>query len=158
MTVFLEYPATFPQHLDQAQIENTVLVTLKHQDKPLNIDLSIVISDDAHLQQLYRDFLGIDKPTDVLSFPAGHIDPDTDREYLGDVIISLPAASRQAERAGHPVSSEIKLLIIHGVLHLLGHDHMTLEERSAMWSAQDEILESLGLDIQSPEFSTEHEG
>jgi probable rRNA maturation factor len=74
------------------------------------------------------------------------------------VIISLPTAIRQANQAGHPISSEINLLIVHGVLHLLGHDHMSLGEKSAMWSAQDEILESLGLDIQSPEFSSEAEG
>jgi probable rRNA maturation factor len=158
MTVFLDYPAIYPQYLDQNQIENTVLVTLKHQDISLNVDLSIVFADDAHLKQLNHEFLGIDKSTDVLSFPAGHTDPDTNRTYLGDVIISLPTAIRQANQAGHPISSEINLLIVHGVLHLLGHDHMSLGEKSAMWSAQDEILESLGLDIQSPEFSSEAEG
>ena len=124
----------------------------------MNADLSIVFADDAHLQQLNREFQGIDKSTDVLSFPAGHIDPDTNQTYLGDVIISLPTASRQANQAGHTISSEIILLIVHGVLHLLGHDHMSPGEKSAMWSAQDEILESLGLNIQSPEFSSEPEG
>ena len=155
MTVLLDYPANYTQHLDQVQIENSVLAVLDHQGKSMNTDLSVVIADDTRLQQLNREFLGIDAPTDVLAFPAGHTDPDTNRIYLGDVIISYPTASRQAEQAGHPISSEINLLVVHGVLHLLGHDHLQPEEKSEMWSAQSEILDYLGMDIKSPEFSTE---
>ncbi|NIW46407.1 MAG: rRNA maturation RNase YbeY, partial [Gammaproteobacteria bacterium] len=87
-----------------------------------------------------------------------HTDPDTNRKYLGDVIISFPTACRQADQVGHSISSEITLLIVHGILHLLGHDHMKPGEKSSMWSAQTEILDSLGLDIKSPEFFTESEG
>lgn len=158
MTVFLDYPTTYRQYFDQAQLETAALATLEHQEISILADLSIVIADDARLQQLNRDFLGFDAPTDVLSFPAGHTDLDTNRVYLGDVIISFPTARIQADQAGHPISSEIKLLVVHGVLHLLGHDHQNPKERSAMWSAQEEILESLGLDIKPPDFSTEPEG
>ncbi|UCF28338.1 MAG: rRNA maturation RNase YbeY [Chloroflexota bacterium] len=158
MTVLLDLSATYSQHLDQALIERTVLATLKHQGISPDADLSVVITDDTRLHQLNRDFLGIDAPTDVLSFPAGHTDPDTNRKYLGDVIISFPTACRQADQFGHSISSEITLLIVHGILHLLGHDHMKPGEKSSMWSAQTEILDSLGLDIKSPEFFTESEG
>jgi probable rRNA maturation factor len=151
MTVLLEYPANYTQPLDQAQIETSVLATLDHEGKSMNTDFSVVIADDARLQQLNRDFLGNDAPTDVLAFPAGHLDPDTNRTYLGDVIISYPTASRQAELAGHPINSEINLLVVHGVLHLLDYDHLQPEEKSEMWSAQNEILNSLGMDIKSPE-------
>lgn len=154
MTVFLESSTDYLQKFDQIQLENIALATLRHQGLTANTDLTVVIADDTRLQQLNRDFLGNDKPTDVLSFPAGHVDPDTKRNYLGDVIISFPAASRQAGEAGHTVSSEIYLLVVHGILHLLGHDHMQPEEKSKMWLAQDEILETLGVDIKSPEFST----
>jgi probable rRNA maturation factor len=154
MTVFLDYPADHSQIFDQIQLEDLVLAALKHQGMTSRVDLTVVIADDARLHQLNREFLGVDKPTDVLSFPAGHVDPDTNRTYLGDVIISLPAASKQASQAGHAISSEIYLLVVHGILHLLGHDHIQPEEKSKMWLAQDEILEYLGLDLQSPEFST----
>jgi probable rRNA maturation factor len=158
MTVFLDSPTTYRQYFDQAQLETAALVTLEHQEISIHADLSIVIADDARLQQLNRDFLGFDAPTDVLSFPAGHTDLDTNRVYLGDVIISFPTAKIQADQAGHPISSEIKLLVVHGVLHLLGHDHANPKERSTMWSAQEEILESLGIDIKPPDFSNESEG
>jgi probable rRNA maturation factor len=155
MTVLLDYPATYSQHLDQAQIEKSILAALDHQGVSTDSDLSVVIVDDAHIQQLNHNFLGVDAPTDVLAFPAGYKDPDTNRTYLGDVIISYPTASKQATEAGHPISSEIHLLIVHGVLHLLGHDHKHLQGKSEMWSAQSEIFNSLGLDIKSPDFSTE---
>jgi probable rRNA maturation factor len=157
MIVLLDYPADDTQHLDQAQIENSVRATLNYQGESLNNDLSVVITTDDHLQQLNQDFLGINAPTDVLAFPAGHQDPDTNRTYLGDVIISYPAASRQAEQAGHSITNEINLLVVHGVLHLLGHDHIRPEEKTIMWAAQGEIFDSLGLDIKSPESSLESE-
>src|SRR5512140_477163 len=108
-------------------------------------DLTLVLTDDAHIQALNRDYLGHDVPTDVLAFPAAEIDPETGRRYLGDVIVSLPRARVQAGERGHPVESEAQLLVVHGVLHLLGHDHSTEKDRAAMWSAQAAILESLGI-------------
>ena len=108
-------------------------------------DLTIVLSDDAQLQELNRDSLGIDAPTDVLSFPASETDPETARPYLGDIIISIPRAIAQAETAGHKLEAEVQLLIVHGVLHLLGHDHAEVEEKVRMWKAQTEVLERLGI-------------
>jgi len=108
-------------------------------------DISVVLTDDAQLQQLNRDYLGFDAPTDVLSFPASETDPETGARYLGDILISMPRAKLQARAAGHPLESEVQLLVVHGVLHLLGHDHANAEEKSKMWKAQSEILRSLGL-------------
>lgn len=116
---------------------------LEHQARAAQTDLTIVLSDDAHLQALNRDYLGIDAPTDVLSFPSGEVDPDSGNVYLGDVIISYPRAIVQAQTAGHPVEAELKLLVVHGVLHLIGHDHAEEAEKAVMWAAQDEILASL---------------
>jgi probable rRNA maturation factor len=82
-------------------------------------------------------------PTDVLSFPAGDIDPDTGEPYLGDVLISFPRAEAQVKSAGHPVEEEIQLLVTHGILHLLGYDHAEPEAKERMWCAQEEILEAL---------------
>lgn len=108
-------------------------------------DVSIVLADDAQLQELNRDYLGVDAPTDVLSFPSGETDPQSGRRYLGDILISVPRAARQAKAAGHATEAEAQLLVIHGVLHLLGYDHADPEEKSRMWAAQAEILESIGL-------------
>ena len=108
-------------------------------------DLTIVIVDDARIQALNRDFLGHDAPTDVLSFPADEPDPETGRRYLGDVVISFARAKDQARARGHVVEAEMQLLVVHGVLHLLGHDHAGAGEKERMWDAQAGALESLGI-------------
>jgi probable rRNA maturation factor len=108
-------------------------------------DLTVVLSDDAQLRELNRKYLGIDASTDVLSFPAGETDPATGESYLGDVVISVPQADLQARTAGHSLETEIQLLVVHGVLHLLGHDHAEPEARARMWTAQAETLRRLGL-------------
>ena len=131
-------------------LERAARAALTHQKRSLEADLSIVLTDDKRLQQLNRDYLGIDAPTDVLSFPASEsdgseTDPETGSPYLGDLLISIPRARAQAKAAGHALESEAQLLVVHGVLHLLGHDHAKPREKAKMWKAQQEILESLGL-------------
>lgn len=110
-------------------------------------ELSIVIGDDEMLRNLNLQFLGIDSPTDVLSFPADEVDPDTGETYLGDIIISYPRALAQANQADHAVEAEIQLLVIHGILHLLGYDHATDEEKHEMWTLQSEIIQSMAVKI-----------
>ena len=107
--------------------------------------VTIVLSDDAQLRELNRTYLGVDASTDVLSFPADEADPDSGEVYLGDVIISVVQADRQALAAGHSLESEVQLLVVHGVLHLLGHDHAEPEARDRMWKAQAEVLRRIGL-------------
>lgn len=108
-------------------------------------DLTVVLTGDERVHALNRDFLGIDAPTDVLSFPANEPDPETGGQYLGDIIISVQRAAAQAEARGHAVEAEVQLLTVHGVLHLLGHDHAEAEEKARMWAAQAEILERIGI-------------
>ena len=121
-------------------IENAAWETLKHQQPAGEVDLTIVLTDDNQLKELNREFMEIDAPTDVLSFPSGELDLDSGNLYLGDVIISYPRALEQAQAAGHQVDAELELLTVHGVLHLLGYDHADEEDKARMWSAQDEIL------------------
>jgi probable rRNA maturation factor len=117
---------------------------LTHQSVDFEgVDLSIVVDDNSSLQDLNREYRDIDAPTDVLSFALNEKDPDTGRLYLGDVIISYQQAQDQAGKAGHPTMSELQLLTVHGVLHLLGHDHAEPDEKAQMWVAQKEILDSL---------------
>jgi len=126
-------------------IERAVRAALAHQKESPDVNLSVVLTDNRRLRKLNRDYLGMDAPTDVLSFPASETDPETGAHYIGDILISIPYAAKSAEKAGHPLESEIQLLIVHGVLHLLGHDHAEPKEKTKMWKAQAEILESLGL-------------
>jgi len=153
MTVSIDFADPYADQLNNSQIEHCVLTTLEHQGATLDTDLSILVDNDSRIQRLSREFMGIDAPTDVLAFPAGHVDPDTGRVYLGDVIISFPQAKNQADQAGHSLSAEINMLVVHGVLHLLGYDHHEPEGKSEMWSAQSQILSSLGVSINSPELS-----
>ena len=119
------------------------MATLAHQSA--DGDLTIVLTDDIQLHELNQEYLGIDAPTDVLSFPASETDPETARRYLGDILISVPRAKEQARTAGHALDVEVQLLAVHGTLHLLGYDHAEAEEKTRMWKAQAEILRGLGL-------------
>ena len=124
-------------------LEHAALAVLAHQSA--DGDLTIVLTDDAQLHELNRDYLGIDAPTDVLSFPASETDPETARRYLGDILVSVPRAEEQARAAGHALEAEVQLLVIHGTLHLLGYDHAEPREKARMWKVQAEVLERLGL-------------
>lgn len=135
--------------VDQEKLVKAATAVLQHEGEPIESDLSIAIDDDARLHELNSQFLGIDAPTDVLSFPSGEEEPDpeTGNVYLGDIILSYPRAAEQAGQAGHTPMDEIQLLVVHGVLHLLGHDHAEPEEKSHMWAAQEEILRDLGVKL-----------
>ena len=125
-------------------LERAAKAALLQQSAP-DADLTLVLTGDAQIQTLDRDFLGKDAPTDVLSFPASETDPETGRCYLGDIVISVPRAEAQSNVAGHSLEEELSLLVVHGVLHLLGHDHAGSEEKARMWMAQSETLTRLGI-------------
>jgi probable rRNA maturation factor len=125
-------------------LEQAARLALDYTGEMDGTELTIVISTDAQLQELNRQYLGVDAPTDVLSFPVGEVDPESEALYLGDILISYPRALAQAEAAGQPVQAELRLLVVHGTLHLLGYDHAEEDEKALMWKAQDEILARLG--------------
>src|SRR5436309_12709995 len=111
-----------PAALRRAPIER---FALKLQDEVAQgRAFDCLISGDAELRRLNRDFRGKDYPTDVLSFPAAP-QPPAPSPRLGDVAISLPRARVQAREFGHSITQEIRVLMLHGVLHLLGMDHAT---------------------------------
>ena len=130
--------------VDPAVLEKAASHTLSYTRAGIDLELTLVIGDDTLLQQYNQQYLGIDAPTDVLSFPTEYLDPDTQARYLGDILISLPRAQQQAATGGHPLEEELQLLVVHGVLHLLGYDHTTLEEAGRMQTAQDAIMALLG--------------
>lgn len=114
-------------------------------------EFGLKITGDTSLQQLNLEYMGIDSPTDVLSFPVPFENPDTGYPYLGDILISYPTAARQAEKAGHPPQEEITLLLVHGILHLLGYDHSNQEDKAEMWTLQEKILTHLKIDARPTE-------
>ncbi len=132
-----------------AGVKTAVAATLHHLQQ-LPAALSCLLTDDATMQRLNHSFRAEDRPTDVLSFPAGAPMPGMKTRYLGDLAISVPYAERQATRAGHTVLAEVQLLAVHGVLHLLGYDHATPDEKAAMWAAQTAVLAQLGIAYVTP--------
>ena len=140
----IEIKSSVKQTINPDMLEQAARATLILKYTSTDASLTVVLSNDSHLQELNREYRGIDTPTDVLSFPAFETDPETGSTYLGDVIISVPRAEAQAAEAGHSVVAELKLLVVHGVLHLLGYDHLKEDEKSRMWAAQTEILEQIG--------------
>jgi probable rRNA maturation factor len=136
-------PDTDLASLEQAALE-TVRQSGKDQEGTIDADATILLTGDDQLHEMNLKYLDIDAPTDVLSFPAGYVDPDTNVKYLGDILISYERAKAQAADGGHAVEQELILLVVHGMLHLLGYDHGAPEEKDEMWAAQARILNSLG--------------
>lgn len=117
-------------------------------------EVSVTFMADEEIRQVNAEYRGIDKPTDVISFALEEM---TDGEVaiiteqgmptiLGDIIISVDTAKRQAVEYEHSIDREIGFLALHGFLHLLGYDHMTAEDEAKMFGRQKEILSSFGLE------------
>ena len=107
-------------------------------------DLSIVLTNDEYIRILNRDFRQKDAPTDVLSFAQMEGEPFVSPvPTLGDLVISLETASRQAEERGHPLAAEVRVLLVHGLMHLLGFDHLDAGDRREMAVAENELLTAL---------------
>jgi probable rRNA maturation factor len=113
-------------------------------------ELTVVLTGDDEVRRLNKQHRRIDGTTDVLSFPLGELDPESGSTYLGDVVISMDRAANQAKGEGHSLGAELALLTVHGVLHLLGHDHHDQDSRSAMWTVQRSVLQGLGNEVTEP--------
>ena len=145
----VQITARYQDKVKPAMLRAAAQATLDHQRLKHHVELTIVITGNAQLRSLNRVFRQVDAPTDVLSFATDE-QPHPDTFYLGDVIISYPKAREQAKAGGHPIEAELQLLVVHGVLHLLGHDHYTAAEKSAMWKAQAIVLKKIGAAITEP--------
>lgn len=138
-------------------IKKAVKLCAQLEGFPYPWEVYITLTDDNAIHEINREFRQMDRPTDVLSFPLleyndrvpiilpGDIDPETDRISLGDIIISVERAEAQANDYGHSFDREIVFLAVHGMLHLLGHDHMNKEEEAIMIERQRAVLEEIGL-------------
>lgn len=126
-----------------------VVAELEALSPQTEVDITLV--DDAAIHELNRTYRGIDRPTDVLSFALdeGEEEPEVDDDeiehLLGDVIISAPTAVRQGEEYGHGLEREMIYLAVHGMLHLLGYDHMEEKDKLIMRKREEEVLRRLDL-------------
>ena len=154
--VYVQLRAKTDAPLPVERVSEAVAWVLRRHHKAPATGLSLVVTDDAEIQALNRDFRGVDRPTGVLSFPADPVPlPDgegEDADYLGDLIVSLPYIQRQAAADGHDWRDELVLNVVHGTLHLLGYDHDTAENQARMWAVQAEALDALGVPITVPHF------
>ena len=135
-------------------VRRAVVATLAYEGFENEAEVSVTFTDDEGIRRLNAQFRGIDKATDVLSFPltdfeGGEEPPvDGDEIALGDVVISLERAEAQAEEYGHSFEREVAFLCVHSMLHLLGYDHVDDEAAEAdMRRRQTEILEQMGLGV-----------
>jgi probable rRNA maturation factor len=141
------------KELPIARIRQAVEWVLTEHGTTPGSAISVVITTDEEVRRLNRQFRGVDRPTDVLSFEAGlPLISEGPEHYLGDLVLGFPYIQRQAQAEGHAVSDELILAVIHGTLHLVGYDHDTAEHQSHMWSMQDKALQALGVRITVPHY------
>ncbi len=145
----VQIAARYQGKAQPALLRRAAQAALEQRRLKRRVELTIVITGNAQLRSLNRTFREVDAPTDVLSFATGER-PRPATIYLGDVVISYPLARAQAHAGGHPVEAELQLLVVHGVLHLLGHDHYTEAEKRVMWKAQAAALKKIGAAITEP--------
>lgn len=135
--------------LDLAPWQDALARMLEAAGVPERAEISVTFVDDAAIHDLNREHRGVDRPTDVLSFPQFEPDEELPPEPLpyplGDIVVSLDTARRQADEYGHGFDRELAFLLAHGLLHLLGHDHMTPDEEAEMRARQRALLSAVGL-------------
>ena len=132
----------------EALIEKVLTKGAELQKVRSDAEISVLICDADVIQELNRDYRGVDAPTDVLSFALNEGEDDVPEEEteLGDIVINLDRAAAQAEEFGHSREREVAYLSVHGFLHILGYDHYDPEEKKAMRAAEEEILSACGLE------------
>ena len=135
-------------------VRAAILATLAYEGYGQSCEVSVTITDDEGIWAVNKEYRGIDKPTDVLSFPLTDFEQsaepaaDEPAVSLGDIVVSLERAAAQAEEFGHSPERELAFLCVHSTLHLLGYDHELSDEDDAdMRRRQREILDQMGLTV-----------
>ncbi len=163
MAVLIEFESELPTDPPYRELAETVAeAVLESEGCPWEAQVNILVTDDASIRVMNRESRGIDRATDVLSFPMlepetpGDLsfvteddwelfDPDSGELLLGDIVLSADKVFAQAEEYGHSPEREAAFLTAHSMFHLLGYDHMTDEDRAVMEQKQRAVLEKLGI-------------
>ena len=154
--IIFEAEVDVPDGLEE-QLNTVITAVLSAEQVDVPCEVNVLVTDDEAIHEINLDMRGVDRPTDVLSFPMFELapgehpgeedaDPDTGLVPLGDMVLSLERATAQAEEFGHSVEREICYLAVHSVLHLLGYDHMDEGEMKTQMRAREEaVLSELGI-------------
>ncbi len=163
MTFYVENEISAKLPFDMEKIAKLIAeAVLKAEECPYEVEINLLLTDNTGIHSFNKEYRGIDRETDVLSFPnvdyqepanyetiemdkVSYMNPDTGELLLGDIIISVDKVYEQAEQYGHTVLREFSFLVAHSMLHLLGYDHMVPEEASIMEEKQEAILTILGI-------------
>lgn len=163
MTFYVENETAveFPFPVEET-VRTVCEAVLESENCPYETQVNVVLTDNSGIREMNRECRGIDRETDVLSFPnvdfeqegvfeidedreADYFDPDTGELMLGDILISVDKVMEQAQNYGHSVRREFAFLVAHSMLHLCGYDHMEEAEAKVMERKQEEILAELGI-------------
>ena len=163
MTITIENEASKELPFDyKALIERVVMGCMDYEKCPYEAEVNVLLTNNEEIHKINKEYRGIDRPTDVLSFPmieyeepgdfsvideesAEAFNPESGELMLGDIVISKEKVLSQAEEYGHLPKREYAFLIAHSMLHLFGYDHMVDEERVVMEAKQKEIMEKVGI-------------
>lgn len=163
MTILVENEAERELDFDYEEvIEAVINKTLETENCPYETEINVLLTGNGEIHTANKEFRGIDRPTDVLSFPMvdyefpsdfscvdknpeSYLNPETDELLLGDIMISVDKVYEQADEYGHSRKREFAFLIAHSMLHLLGYDHIDEAERKVMEVKQEAILDALGI-------------
>ena len=135
------------EEVDLKEEKNIIDFALKHENLT-NVTFNVIFVDSDKIKELNKTYRNIDRETDVISFALEDGEANINFEFgrlLGDIYICVPKMKAQAKEYGHSIAREMGFLTIHGLLHLLGYDHMTKEEEKIMFAKQEEILNAYGL-------------
>ena len=141
-------PSSLASGVDLDRLKTLLEAGARLLEVPKETVTVVTLTGDEHLREYNRRFRGLDEPTDVLAFAAQEKPTDQrfqappgTEHWLGDIVISLPRARVQARAARHPMDDEVRLLAVHGFLHLLGYDHAEVEEETRMRELTERILD-----------------
>lgn len=148
MTVEINNESTI--EVEESRLQRLASFVLESMHVHPSTELGIMMVDEEAMSQLHVQWMNIEGPTDVMSFPMdelrpGRVDSVTPAGLLGDIVICPQVAETQAEAAGHDLGQEVSLLLTHGMLHLLGFDHMTPDEEAEMFGLQRDLLLSFAM-------------
>ena len=128
------------------EIERAVKMSLQMERNSLDYEVSVSFVTNEEIHELNRDYRGVDRPTDVLSFQMDEEEVYGEMDVvLGDIVISMEKAMEQAEDFGHSLTREVVYLTVHSMFHLMGYDHMNQEEKAEMRGKEKAVLKELGV-------------
>ena len=161
MTLHMEEEIRQPLPLDWKETARLVVeACLEQEDCPYEVEIDLLLTNDEEIHKINLEYRGIDRPTDVLSFPLAdypapgdftlveensteYFNPETGELMLGDIIISADKVREQAEKYNHSIRREFAFLVAHSMFHLMGYDHIEPEEAVQMEARQNQVLEAL---------------